>query len=676
MKIQPEFNIAAIIGKLAVAQGNEAGAHAGSRERAPFTVLFEAALQDIDDPELAATIATLNESGMITPQYPVVDIRREFSNASRQQPDGSDPAPTIRTVKLMNGRSVLISPLAEPDIPESSVAGMTAGITASIMPRMFSGSEPSSRIVVEVPTADRLTTVPAATPQASTPLAVAQQAAPQQAAAPLAVAPQPVPQQAAAPLAVAPQTLPQQTAAPQIMAVPAVAPQSSDAEQPVMQVAGPTAMPREFNSSDATRRTVIQLPAADRLMTAPAATPQAAAPQALTTPAAAPQAAAAIAAAEQSVPQQTAAPQIMAVPAVAPQSSDAEQPVMQVAGPTAMPREFNSSDATRRTVIQLPAADRLTTAPTATAPIATAPIAAPQGLTTPAADPQNSAKLASAPQTAAPAITMAASANPATITRLPLTDAAEPIRRTTTGIKTGSMQRAYSAAPQAEAVPVSRELPNSTTRPVALEPGTVPAPTPAPAQSPSAATLAAQLSGTPIDSNLTGMTLTASPVTPTVTAATASTTEPPAPASPNQRWMHIDNLGKQFGEFIQSAVLNRNVPGQTSLRIMLNPEHLGAIEAEIIEKNQTVTVNLTAQSEEVVRLLRDYSANLREALGTNSTLELNITRDKGGSEAGAGRNQSGAAEQSAHSDSNDSTRSEQSARAPTPSNPNSLDTYV
>jgi flagellar hook-length control protein FliK len=107
------------------------------------------------------------------------------------------------------------------------------------------------------------------------------------------------------------------------------------------------------------------------------------------------------------------------------------------------------------------------------------------------------------------------------------------------------------------------------------------------------------------------------------------------------RWMHVDDLGKQFGSVIQGALLNRTVAGQTSLRIMLNPENMGSIEAEIIDNNNTVTVNLIAQSDEVVRMLRENSQALRDSLTQNGSFELNILKERSGSDAQQARDSSG-----------------------------------
>ena len=144
------------------------------------------------------------------------------------------------------------------------------------------------------------------------------------------------------------------------------------------------------------------------------------------------------------------------------------------------------------------------------------------------------------------------------------------------------------------------------------------------------------------------------------------------------RWMHVDDLGKQFGSVIQSTLLDRSVAGQTSLRVMLYPENMGSIQAEIIDDNQTVTVNLLAQSDEVVRMLKDNSQALRDALSQSGTIELNIQRDRSGPDAQQSRdssasngNRHNAQTTGLNSESSDAANNAKSA-----SDTGALDTYV
>ncbi len=112
------------------------------------------------------------------------------------------------------------------------------------------------------------------------------------------------------------------------------------------------------------------------------------------------------------------------------------------------------------------------------------------------------------------------------------------------------------------------------------------------------------------------------------------------------RWMNFDDLKNEFNHVIKNAYLERDQSGQTTLRIMLTPDAMGTIEAEIIEKNNSVTVNLIAQNDEVAKLLRDNSPLLKEVLGSNTLVELNVSRD--GSESGARYSQNGNASQNAN----------------------------
>lgn len=104
--------------------------------------------------------------------------------------------------------------------------------------------------------------------------------------------------------------------------------------------------------------------------------------------------------------------------------------------------------------------------------------------------------------------------------------------------------------------------------------------------------------------------------------------------------MHVDDLREQFGSVIKNTLLDRSVAGQTSLKIMLFPENMGSIEAEIIDNNRSITVNLVAQNDDVVRMLRDNSQGLRDAMGQSGTFELNIFRERGGHDGHASRDPS------------------------------------
>jgi len=129
---------------------------------------------------------------------------------------------------------------------------------------------------------------------------------------------------------------------------------------------------------------------------------------------------------------------------------------------------------------------------------------------------------------------------------------------------------------------------------------------------------------------------------------------------------------------IKSTLLDRSVAGQTSLKIMLFPENMGSIEAEIIENNRTITVNLVAQNDEVVRMLRDNSQVLRDAMGQSGAFELNILKERSGNDGQASRDPS--ASGSSRSDALDAgtaaANSDVVLNSQHPSDTGALDTYV
>ena len=107
-----------------------------------------------------------------------------------------------------------------------------------------------------------------------------------------------------------------------------------------------------------------------------------------------------------------------------------------------------------------------------------------------------------------------------------------------------------------------------------------------------------------------------------------------APANTPERWVNVNDFQSEFNGIVKNAFLERDqFSGATTLKVMLNPDSMGEIEVEIIERNNVVTVNLVAQNDEVVKLLRDNVPVLKEVMGANSFFELNVSRD--GNEAGA-----------------------------------------
>ena len=161
-------------------------------------------------------------------------------------------------------------------------------------------------------------------------------------------------------------------------------------------------------------------------------------------------------------------------------------------------------------------------------------------------------------------------------------------------------------------------------------------------------------------------------------AAESHSRAPVREAPSRESWMRFEDLNSQFGGEIRKASLETDGTGRAALRIMLAPENMGTIEAEVIESNNTVTINIVAQTEEVVRVLRENSHALREAFSGHSATEINIFRDTGGNGAQhAGGRQSGATSpqpEPAHDSSAAGAKAVDAASAgPTPAQ---LDTYV
>jgi flagellar hook-length control protein FliK len=173
--------------------------------------------------------------------------------------------------------------------------------------------------------------------------------------------------------------------------------------------------------------------------------------------------------------------------------------------------------------------------------------------------------------------------------------------------------------------------------------------------------------------------LSSSAPAPLATAPTAPLADPSQPtARVAERWMHIDDLGKQFNTMVKRAFLDNSVNGLSSLRIMLYPENMGSIQAEIIDRNQTITVNLIVQSEEVARLLRDNSQSLRDALGNNNLMELNIQKDKSGNDGQMNRDgsETHGNTQARSNDAADNAVAQADTAGASSTSPNALDTYV
>jgi len=611
MKIQPEFNIAAILSKISVADVASNQLSAAQRATSPFESYFEAALQEIDDPQLAATIATLNESGMIVP-----DSSGAFSapdaGSGLLMAAGPEAIPlSFRTLQLLNGRSVITTSVAGSDTAIRSSA-MSEGLLAdnpafkqqSAQIRVLLGDAdivPKEREVAAASVMPRgLITVPSV----QTP---AQEAARLQLFAPT-------------------QSVPPQTAVPSQL--------TASAE---------TAERR--SSTEAWLSASVRASSPVPLQTVTAASVM---PQGQTT-----------VPSVQTPTQEAARPQLFA-------------PTQSVPSQTAVPAQLTASAETgeRRSSTEA----WLSASVRASSPVplqtVTAASVQPQGQTTvpsvqtptqEAARPQLFAPTQSVPsQTAVPA-QLAASAE--TGERLPSTEAwlSSSSRANVEAPALVSTSAPRTSASGMSIIGASQNLSDISTRsrPGARESsaqrfsssdlskvaGMAVLADAALAKSDQPALLAMEIPGS---ASLPAALISESAVQPTSTNQVSVSVPGQPTAQPSadsqrtaERWMHVDDLGKQFGSVIQGALLNRTVAGQTSLRIMLYPENMGSIEAQIIDNNQGVTVNLIAQNDDVVRLLKDHSQALRDLLAQSGSFELNIMKERSGSDAHQARDQSG-----------------------------------
>ena len=534
MKIQPEFNIAAILSKISVADVASNQLSAAQRATSPFESYFEAALQEIDDPQLAATIATLNESGMIVP-----DSSGAFSapdaGSGLLMAAGPEAMPlSFRTLQLLNGRSVITTSVAGSDTAIRSSA-MSEGLLAdnpafkqqSAQIRVLLGDTdivPKEREVAAASVMPRgLITVPSV----QTP---AQEAARLQLFAPT-------------------QSVPPQTAVPSQL--------TASAE---------TAERR--SSTEAWLSASVRASSPVPLQTVTAASVM---PQGQTT-----------VPSVQTPTQEAARPQLFA-------------PTQSVPSQTAVPAQLAASAET---------GERLPSTEAWLSSSSRANVEAPALVST------------SAPRTSASGMSIiGASQNLSDIST-----------RSRPGARESSAQRFSSSD-------LSKVAGMAVLADAAL------------AKSDQPALLAMEIPGS---ASLPAALISESAVQPTSTNQVSVSVPGQPTAQPSadsqrtaERWMHVDDLGKQFGSVIQGALLNRTVAGQTSLRIMLYPENMGSIEAQIIDNNQGVTVNLIAQNDDVVRLLKDHSQALRDLLAQSGSFELNIMKERSGSDAHQARDQSG-----------------------------------
>ena len=83
-------------------------------------------------------------------------------------------------------------------------------------------------------------------------------------------------------------------------------------------------------------------------------------------------------------------------------------------------------------------------------------------------------------------------------------------------------------------------------------------------------------------------------------------------------------MSEQVIKIISTQFADGDHTQTTRLHIRLMPENLGSIDAEIIDAGGRTTVNLTAESEAVARVLRESAGLLRDQLGLGNTVDINI----------------------------------------------------
>jgi len=672
MKIQPEFNIAAILSKISVADVASNQLSAAQRATSPFESYFEAALQEIDDPQLAATIATLNESGMIQP-----DSSGAFSapdaGSGLLMAAGPEALPlSFRTLQLLNGRSVITTSVAFSDTAIRSPA-MSEGLLAENP--AFKQQSALIRAQIRALLGDtaivpKESEVAAASVSPAIPASI--------------TASRPVPSQKVTAASVMPRGL---------ITVPSVQTPAQEAARlqlfaPTQSVPPQTAVPSQLTASAETaeRRSSTEAwlsasvrassPVPLQTVTAASVMPQGQTTvpsvQTPTQEAARPQ----LFAPTQSVPSQTAVPaQLTASAETGERRSSTEASAglgsVMPQGQTTVPsvqaptQEAAQSQltASAETGERRPSTEAwLSASVRASSPVplqtVTAASVQPQGQTT---VPSVLAPTQSVPsQTAVPA-QLAASAE--TGERLPSTEAwlssstranvEAPALVSTSAPRTSASGMSIIGASQTVSDISTRSRPGAressaqrfSSSDLPKVAGMAVLADAALAKSDQPALLAMEIPGS---ASLPAALISESAVQPTspnqvsVSVPGQPTAQPSADSQRTaERWMHVDDLGKQFGSVIQGALLNRTVAGQTSLRIMLYPENMGGIEAEIIDNNQGVTVNLIAQNDDVVRLLKDHSQALRDLLAQSGSFELNIMKERSGSDAHQARDQSG-----------------------------------
>jgi len=721
MKIQPEFNIAAILSKISVADVASNQLSAAQRATSPFESYFEAALQEIDDPQLAATIATLNESGMIVP-----DSSGAFSapdaGSGLLMAAGPEAIPlSFRTLQLLNGRSVITTSVAGSDTAIRSSA-MSEGLLAdnpafkqqSAQIRVLLGDAdivPKEREVAAASVMPRgLITVPSvqtpAQEAARLQLFAPTQSVPPQTAVPSQLtasaetaerrssteawlsasvrASSPVPLQTVTAASVMPQG---QTTVPSVQ-TPAQDAARPQLFAPTQSVPSQTAVPAQLTASAETGE---RRPSTEAWLSASVRASSPVPSQKVTAASVMPQGLTTVPSVQ--TPTQEAAQSQLTASAETGERRPSTEAWLSASGRASRPVTLQTVAAGLGSVmpqgqttvpsVQAPTQEAAQSQLTASAetgerrpsteawlsasvrasspvPLQTVTAASvqPQGQTT---VPSVLAPTQSVPsQTAVPA-QLAASAE--TGERLPSTEAwlssstranvEAPALVSTSAPRTSASGMSIIGASQTVSDISTRSRPGAressaqrfSSSDLPKVAGMAVLADAALAKSDQPALLAMEIPGS---ASLPAALISESAVQPTspnqvsVSVPGQPTAQPSADSQRTaERWMHVDDLGKQFGSVIQGALLNRTVAGQTSLRIMLYPENMGGIEAEIIDNNQGVTVNLIAQNDDVVRLLKDHSQALRDLLAQSGSFELNIMKERSGSDAHQARDQSG-----------------------------------
>ncbi len=766
MKIQPEFNIASIISRISAPDAT-GPALAGAPAAAPaglltFPALFEAALQEIDDPQLAATLATYSESGMLAPDLAVLPVEQGLSSDAAVSPGSSgQEAAFFETVRLLNGRTILTTRvntaprrelaqsvasevLLEPVADAVTQGGQPGIATRDTVPEMPPPvmQRPSTELPLAVIQAAQTQHSSDMSPSAQTPrrgVSVSHAAAPALMAASartsepsadmvlrqradVAALLRPVETSAALRAAqtrsVAPDQRPSapgtagvnpafartMSAATEHSAVPSaepvfdstivrptslrsqprdVAPEAIPAAPGSQQTLNPT--PRgdiaaRTSSSAApislSLRAAAQAPD-ESIPMMPAVTRE---PGVIATPAATgPAQAGESVAAQPLAPALASAAADLSVPAVVASSMSSPEPV--------------SREATPRSAVQI-----LTPAGVSSPQAAPLPVQAPvSGTRLDRGGATEVASRVSSPEPVSREATPRSVLQILTPAGVPSPQAAPlPVQAPVSGTRLdrgGATTQAGATRPAARTgSPVTPDPLDQRLHPVsdtdaggpALE-GAVrderaPRETP-PSPAPMSALRSSIETSLGSDSNVSqGADFTLAPAATAESAVAAKAHErtPVREAPSRESWMRFEDLNSQFGGEIRKASLETDGTGRAALRIMLAPENMGTIEAEVIENNNTVTINIVAQTEEVVRVLRENSHALREAFAGHSATEINIFRDAGGSGAqhAGGRQSGGMSQRSEHPNDSGATVAGPGDAGSAGATPAQLDTYV